>query len=137
MCKKFATVDRTDCEIITFEVWQKILFPLCIARQQTLTARGAKNFNYAILGFCTIVMHIILGTCVPNLRGRWWVEHTHMDPALKKGLKNLHYTSNYFATFCDFTFFIKLKSQQWIWGSMYTLILAKIKFENFEKKLIL
>jgi hypothetical protein len=35
-----------------------------------LTARGAKNFNYAILGFCTIIMHIMLGTCVPNLRGR-------------------------------------------------------------------
>jgi hypothetical protein len=35
-----------------------------------LTAHGAKNFNYAILGFCTIIMHIKLGTCVPNLRGR-------------------------------------------------------------------
>jgi hypothetical protein len=29
-----------------------------------------KNFNYAPLGFCTISMHIMLGTCVPNLRGR-------------------------------------------------------------------
>jgi hypothetical protein len=27
-------------------------------------------FNYATLSFCTIVMHIMLGTCVPNLRGR-------------------------------------------------------------------
>jgi hypothetical protein len=35
-----------------------------------LTARGAKIFNYAILGFCIIVMHIMLGTCMPNLRGR-------------------------------------------------------------------
>jgi hypothetical protein len=26
-------------------------------------------------------MHIKLGTCVPNLRGRWWVEHTQMHPA--------------------------------------------------------
>jgi hypothetical protein len=35
-----------------------------------LTAHGAKIFNYAILGFCTIIMYIMLGTCVPNLRGR-------------------------------------------------------------------
>jgi hypothetical protein len=35
-----------------------------------LTAFGAKYFNYAILRFCTIVMHIILDTCVPNLRNR-------------------------------------------------------------------
>jgi hypothetical protein len=35
-----------------------------------LTACGAKNFNYAILDFCSIIMHIMLGTCVPNLRGR-------------------------------------------------------------------
>jgi hypothetical protein len=30
---------------------------------------GAKHFNYEILRFCTIVMHIMLSTCVPNLRG--------------------------------------------------------------------
>jgi hypothetical protein len=35
-----------------------------------LTARGAKIFNYATLRFCTIIMHIMLGTCVPNLRDR-------------------------------------------------------------------
>jgi hypothetical protein len=35
-----------------------------------LTTFGAKNLNYAILKFCTISMHIMLGTCVPNLRGR-------------------------------------------------------------------
>jgi hypothetical protein len=29
-----------------------------------------KISNYTILGFCTIVMHIKLGTCVPNLGGR-------------------------------------------------------------------
>jgi hypothetical protein len=61
--------------------------------QQTLTARGAKIFNYATLSFCTIVMHIMLGTCAPNLRGRKWVEHTQMHPALKKGTKNFHNTS--------------------------------------------
>jgi hypothetical protein len=35
-----------------------------------LTAFEAKFFNYAILRFCAIVMHIMLGTCLPNLRGR-------------------------------------------------------------------
>jgi hypothetical protein len=35
--------------------------------QQNLTAFGAKNLNYAILVLCTIIMHIMLGTCVPNL----------------------------------------------------------------------
>jgi hypothetical protein len=38
-----------------------------------LTAVGAKLLNYATLSFCTISMHIMLGTCAPNLRGRgWW-----------------------------------------------------------------
>jgi hypothetical protein len=31
---------------------------------------GAKFLNYTTLSFCTTVMHIMLGTCVPNLRGR-------------------------------------------------------------------
>jgi hypothetical protein len=35
-----------------------------------LTACGAKIFNYATLRFCTIIMKIMLGTRVPNLRGR-------------------------------------------------------------------
>jgi hypothetical protein len=62
--------DHTDCEIITFEVERKVFFQCARQGHQTLTARGAKFFNHAILGFCTIVMHIKLGTCVPNLRGR-------------------------------------------------------------------
>jgi hypothetical protein len=53
-----------------FEVERKVYFHCARQGQQTLTARGAKNFNYAILGFCTIVMHIMLGTCMPNLKGR-------------------------------------------------------------------
>jgi hypothetical protein len=69
MYKSFKRVDRTDCEIITFEVERKVFFHWARHEQQTLTARGAKKFNYASLGFC-IVMHIMLGTCVPNLRGR-------------------------------------------------------------------
>jgi hypothetical protein len=32
-------------------------------------------------------MHIMLGICVPNLRGRGWVEHTQMHLVLKKGTK--------------------------------------------------
>jgi hypothetical protein len=35
-----------------------------------LTAHGANFLNYATLSFCTIILHIMLGTCVPNLRGR-------------------------------------------------------------------
>jgi hypothetical protein len=53
-----------------FEVEKKVFFHCAWQGQQTLTACGAKFFNYAILGFCTIVMHIMLGTCVPNLSGR-------------------------------------------------------------------
>jgi hypothetical protein len=36
----------------------------------------------------------MLGTCVSNLKGRGWVEHTQMHHALKKGTKHFHYTSN-------------------------------------------
>jgi hypothetical protein len=36
-------------------------------------------------------MHIMLGTCVPNLRGRNILKCTL---ALKKGIKIFHYTSN-------------------------------------------
>jgi hypothetical protein len=73
MCKKFCKfkVDRIDCEIITFEVERKVLFFPCPRQgQQSLIAFGAILLNYAILGLCTISMHIMLGTCVPNLRGR-------------------------------------------------------------------
>jgi hypothetical protein len=68
--KSFATFDRMDCEIITFEVERKVFFHCAGQGQQTLTARGAKFLNYTTLCFCTVVMHIKLGTCVPNLRGR-------------------------------------------------------------------
>jgi hypothetical protein len=64
------TLDHTDCEIIMFEIERKVFFHCAWQEQQPLTARGAKNFNYAILGFYTIVVHIKLDTCVPNLRGR-------------------------------------------------------------------
>jgi hypothetical protein len=53
-----------------FEVERKAFFHYARQGQQTLTAQGAKFLNYATLSFCTIVMHIMLGTCAPNLRGR-------------------------------------------------------------------
>jgi hypothetical protein len=58
-----------DCEIITFEVERKVFFACAQQGQQTLTTRGTKILNYATLSFFTIVMHIMSGTCVPNLRG--------------------------------------------------------------------
>jgi hypothetical protein len=59
-----------DCEIITFDLEKKGFFPCARQGQHNLTAIGAKFLNYAILRFCSIVMHIILGACAPNLRGR-------------------------------------------------------------------
>jgi hypothetical protein len=102
--KKFKKVDLTDCKIITFEVKRKVFFPCAQKGLQTLTARGTKNLNYATLSFFTIVMHIMLGACVPNLRGRWWVEHTQMHPALKKGTNNFHNTNNSCGIFSDLNF---------------------------------
>jgi hypothetical protein len=48
-------------------------------------------------------MHIMLGTCMPNLRGREWVEHTQMHLVLKKGTKIFHYTSNSWGISSDIT----------------------------------
>jgi hypothetical protein len=63
-------VERTNCEIITFEVERKVFFACAWEGQQTLTACGANFLNYATLSFCTIAMHVMLGTCVQNLRSR-------------------------------------------------------------------
>jgi hypothetical protein len=73
MCKKFckslAKVDRMDCEIIMFEVERKVfpLYPIGIVEFDRL---WCKILNYAILRFCTISMHIMLNTYVPNLKDR-------------------------------------------------------------------
>jgi hypothetical protein len=48
-------------------------------------------------------MHIMLGTCILNLRGRGWVEHTQMHLGLKNGIKIVHYTSNSWGIFGEFT----------------------------------
>jgi hypothetical protein len=53
-----------------FEVERKVFFACAWQGQQILTARGANFLNYATLSFCIILMHIMLGTYVPNLRGR-------------------------------------------------------------------
>jgi hypothetical protein len=82
----------------------KVFFHCAQQGQQSLTALCAKILNYATLSFCTISMHIMLGTFVPNLRGRGWVEHTQMHLVLKKGTKNFHYTSKSWGIFCEFTF---------------------------------
>jgi hypothetical protein len=49
---------------------EKFFFPCAWHGQQSLTAICAKNLNYTTLSFCTISMHIMLGTCVPSLRSR-------------------------------------------------------------------
>jgi hypothetical protein len=49
---------------------RKVFFACARHGQQTLTAGSTKFLNYATLSFCTIEMQIMLGTCVPNLRGR-------------------------------------------------------------------
>jgi hypothetical protein len=95
MCKSFKKVDRMDCEIITFEVERKVFLTCARQEQQSLTVFGANFLNYTTLSFCTISMHIKLGTCVPNLRGRGSMEHTQMHLALKKSTKNFYYTSNF------------------------------------------
>jgi hypothetical protein len=59
-----------DCKILTFEVERKVFFPCARQERQNLTTFGAKFLNYTTLSFCTISMHIILDTCIPNLRGR-------------------------------------------------------------------
>jgi hypothetical protein len=67
-----------------FEVEIKVFFPCARQGQQSLTSFCAKILIYATLSFCTISMHIMLGTYVPKLWGRGWVEHTQMHLTLKK-----------------------------------------------------
>jgi hypothetical protein len=115
MCKNFAKVDCTDCEITIFEM------------------ERAKFLNYSILRFCTISMHIMLGTCVPNLRGRGWVEHTQMHLALKKGTKTFHYTSNSWGNFCEFTFSSDKNSKSWYEGPGVLYFFSKNKIWKKKK----
>jgi hypothetical protein len=58
-------------------------------------------------------MHIILGTYVPNLKGRGSMEHTQMHLALKKGTKNFHYSSNSWGIFSEFTFSLDKNPNGW------------------------
>jgi hypothetical protein len=70
----FGILNIGSCPRLLGEHAQKVerkVFFLCARQgQQTLTARGAKVLNSATLSFCTIIMYIMLGTCVANLRGR-------------------------------------------------------------------
>jgi hypothetical protein len=95
---------------LTIEVERKVFFLV----DNKVWPPLVQNFlNYSNLGFCTISMHIMLGTYVLNLRGRGWVEHTQMHIALKKGTKNFHCTS-------EFTFALDKNP-----NGCRTLILAK------------
>ena len=49
-------------------------------------------------------MHIMLGSCVPNLESEGRVEHTQMHLAVKKDRNFFHYTSNSWGVFSEFTF---------------------------------
>jgi hypothetical protein len=75
-----------------------------------LTTIGAKFFKYASLSFRTFSMYIMLGTCVPNLKSRRWVEHTQMHLVLKKGIKYFYYTSNFWGIFRESTFLVDKNS---------------------------
>jgi hypothetical protein len=99
MCKKFQKIWPHG--LWDYSVWsgKESFFTLCLA-----IAFGANFLYYATLSFCIISMHIILGTCVPNLRDRGWVEHTQMHLVLKKGTKKFHYTSNSWGILSEFTF---------------------------------
>ena len=68
--KSFKKADRMDYEIIMFEVERKVFFPCVQQEQQSLIDIEGIFLNYAILRFCTISMHVMLGTCVPNLRSK-------------------------------------------------------------------
>jgi hypothetical protein len=85
-------------------VQRKVFFHCAQQGQQTLTTLGTKALNYTTLSFCTIVMHIMLGICVPNLRDRGQVEHTQMHLTLKKGTIIFYYTSNSCGICGDFNF---------------------------------
>jgi hypothetical protein len=97
--------------------WKEFYFFLRAQQAlQSLTAFGVKILNYANLGFCTISMHIMLGTCEPNLTGRGWVEHTQMHLALKKGTIFFHFTSNSWGIFSEFTFSLDKNPNGWYEG---------------------
>jgi hypothetical protein len=113
----FAKVDHMDCEIITFEVERQV-FSHCPWQFDYLWRKIFELRNFELL-------HSMLGTCVPNLRGRRWVEQTQMHLALKKGTRKFHYTSNSCGILWWFHFFMKIKSQRRIWRSKCPLILGK------------
>jgi hypothetical protein len=101
-----------------YNVWsgQFYFFPCVQQGHQSLTAFGENFLNYTILEFCTISMHIMLGTCVTNLWDRGWMEHTEMHLTLKKDTKNFHYTSNSWGIFSEFNFSLNKNPNGWYEG---------------------
>jgi hypothetical protein len=106
---------------------EKFFLPCAQQGQQSLIGFCANFLNYATLSFCTISMHIMVGTCVPNLRGRGWVEHTQMHPVLKKGTNFFHYTSNFWGIFSEFTF---------LWNKIPTVDMKVQVYYKFSKNKI-
>jgi hypothetical protein len=104
MCKSFAKFNRTLWDNYVWTGKKYFSFLLAQQSQQSLAAFVAKFLNYANLTLSTISMHIMLGTCVPNLRHRGWVKHTQTHLALKNGTITFYYTRNFWGIFSEFTF---------------------------------
>jgi hypothetical protein len=113
-----------------YYIWsgKKSFFACAWQGQQTLTARGAKILNYAIWGFCTIVVHIMLGTYVPNLRGKWWVEHTQMH---SRRVQNISIT---LATLVEFFVISNFHETKISTADMKVQVYSKFSKRKFWKK---
>jgi hypothetical protein len=61
-----------------YNIWSsnKSFFPLCPAGTADFDCPWCKFFELCNFELLHHFMHIMLGTCVPNLRGRWWLECT-------------------------------------------------------------
>jgi hypothetical protein len=91
-------------------VERKVLFPCARHGRQSLIDFCAKLLNQTTFSFCTISMHIMLDSCVSNLRCWGWMEHTQMYLALNKGTKHFHYTSNFWGIFSEFAILLDKNS---------------------------
>ena len=87
--------------LLDYNVWsgKESFFLSCMVGAAKFDHLRNKILNYANLNLSTISMHIMLGTCVPNLRSKGWMEHTQMHLGLKKGTKIFHCTSNSWGIF--------------------------------------
>jgi hypothetical protein len=118
MCKKFQK--SWPHKLWDYNIWsgKKSFFPLYPTWTIDFDRLWYKKIqlrNSGVLHHCN-AHHIRY--LLPNLRSRWWVEHTQVHLILKKGTKKFHNTSNSYGIFGEFTF-----SQEFQW-SKCTLILA-------------